>query len=1093
MPLKIFNTKIKIGATVRVPSIVLVYYTKRLHYSTRPMKPSSTYKYLIFIMFVTTLTAVYAQQNGPSCGTGDSLTTVYLEKISKQLDLTARTNAGEMLEYRLAIDVDYKTANLYGQNQAKIRNAVYNVFAETSAIFEREMNIKLTVTFIHIWQVPEPYTLDNDFDYFNKILDYWARNRHEERDAVVSLSARYGTFLGGYRMCTSNFPGPDERFTVDILAHELGHTLGSPHTHNCSWPGGPIDRCSAVENTSETCPVSRQEFINGSIMSYCRSKLTFHPLCRNLIRKYAEGEIERSFSLKPYTEKPVKPGLITVLGDQGNATGHTPSFEWYASFRTKTYRVQISTDEAFNQILEDTTTNQSFFQSTGTSEGSYFFRYQPENDLGNSGWSQPVGFRVVPWSDLVVPAPLQKVRRQNSGWIYGSFKAVEGVSSYQLRIDNLYTDQFHETTRQVNGAGLQTFAANPGFGNDNPNMIRYRIRKQGIWSQWSAPLWLETPASTRHLSIDSSLPASAEPILAIGQWVAFNAADPLSGQAQIATDSLFRNIVYEHSFTNNSAGDWHTNKELLLPSLNEHATYFMRSRMVLPDPILSAWTVSDFSTGVRDRRFSYLGTPSKVLQSTTFSLTFALYNCFVKAGDNLYVFNYQGGYHHTTDLQSWKSFFPSTTNGQSPQILTAFGASPDGKTLSADPFQGFVLKTGDTFQSLTVPSPINWNDTETMVYSERYGFFMRSYDKLIIQYQDSIIFHRDKLPLGVVYCIAKDNQERIWVVGDRGAVWRFENDQWTYLLPFPYPAETSKIIFDKNDNCYIYGDFGVSKLHADTGQWELIGGLQKFNVKKVVFDKHGSLWLASYRFNDQHTGVENFALVKYTDGKTNVYADGLNFLREPFDLEYFKDQLLIMTTGGEIHAFDERQILAFTPQENYCAGERLDLGFATNSYFAAENRTSLELIETVTGKTITWEVAHTGPHQLTASLPDSLPPGRYSIAVYTTAPEISSHRSAEFTVLPSSACDKPTDLVLLQNRPNPIGPSGTIAFFLPQPETVSLELFNLLGQKVGDLAHGNLPQGWHSVDVNGVSLVSGIYVYRLKAGKITKSLKMIRN
>jgi hypothetical protein len=188
---------------VRVPSIVLVYYTKRLHYSTRPMKPSSTYKYLIFIMFVTTLTAVYAQQNGPSCGTGDSLTTVYLEKISKQLDLTARTNAGEMLEYRLAIDVDYKTANLYGQNQAKIRNAVYNVFAETSAIFEREMNIKLTVTFIHIWQVPEPYTLDNDFDYFNKILDYWARNRHEERDAVVSLSARYGTFLGGYRMCTS--------------------------------------------------------------------------------------------------------------------------------------------------------------------------------------------------------------------------------------------------------------------------------------------------------------------------------------------------------------------------------------------------------------------------------------------------------------------------------------------------------------------------------------------------------------------------------------------------------------------------------------------------------------------------------------------------------------------------------------------------------------------------------------------------------------------------------------------------------------------------------------------------------------------------
>ncbi len=61
-----------------------------------------------------------------------------------------------MLEYRLGVDIDHKTYLIYGGDVARIRRTVYEVFREASAIFEEEMNIKLTVYHIQIWDKPEP-------------------------------------------------------------------------------------------------------------------------------------------------------------------------------------------------------------------------------------------------------------------------------------------------------------------------------------------------------------------------------------------------------------------------------------------------------------------------------------------------------------------------------------------------------------------------------------------------------------------------------------------------------------------------------------------------------------------------------------------------------------------------------------------------------------------------------------------------------------------------------------------------------------------------------------------------------------------------
>ncbi len=88
-------------------------------------------------------------------------------------------------------------------------------------------------------------------------------------------------------------------------------------------------------------------------------------------------------------------------------------------------------------------------------------------------------------------------------------------------------------------------------------------------------------------------------------------------------------------------------------------------------------------------------------------------------------------------------------------------------------------------------------------------------------------------------------------------------------------------------------------------------------------------------------------------------------------------------------------------------------------------------------------------------------------------------------------------LALDQNRPNPFNPSTTISFTLPGECAVRLEVYDVSGRLVARLLDGKrLGAGAHNVewngrDASGRSAASGIYVYRLTAGRETISRKMV--
>lgn len=94
------------------------------------------------------------------------------------------------------------------------------------------------------------------------------------------------------------------------------------------------------------------------------------------------------------------------------------------------------------------------------------------------------------------------------------------------------------------------------------------------------------------------------------------------------------------------------------------------------------------------------------------------------------------------------------------------------------------------------------------------------------------------------------------------------------------------------------------------------------------------------------------------------------------------------------------------------------------------------------------------------------------------------------TVSVEETAELPRSFQLGQNYPNPFNPTTVIPFSIAEPGKVSLEVFDISGRHVATLLDEFRPAGQHTFSFNANGLSSGIYVYRLRAGKKTFSHKM---
>ncbi len=97
------------------------------------------------------------------------------------------------------------------------------------------------------------------------------------------------------------------------------------------------------------------------------------------------------------------------------------------------------------------------------------------------------------------------------------------------------------------------------------------------------------------------------------------------------------------------------------------------------------------------------------------------------------------------------------------------------------------------------------------------------------------------------------------------------------------------------------------------------------------------------------------------------------------------------------------------------------------------------------------------------------------------------------------AVNIPEKFSLSQNYPNPFNARTVINFAIPKAGHVTLDIFNILGQKVATLYNGDHEAGymslvWNATDNAGNDVASGLYFYRVTAGseQITKRMLMLK-
>ncbi|MBU2446710.1 MAG: carboxypeptidase regulatory-like domain-containing protein [Bacteroidetes bacterium] len=142
---------------------------------------------------------------------------------------------------------------------------------------------------------------------------------------------------------------------------------------------------------------------------------------------------------------------------------------------------------------------------------------------------------------------------------------------------------------------------------------------------------------------------------------------------------------------------------------------------------------------------------------------------------------------------------------------------------------------------------------------------------------------------------------------------------------------------------------------------------------------------------------------------------------------------------------------------------------------------------------------------------EDIPAGSYTLSVdavgylqgttpsHTVDYANNSSEGADLIVSPTfttSVVDKPVGTIptgyeLMQNYPNPFNPSTLIKFGIPEKSNVNIAVYNLIGEKVVDLVSEEMNAGYHEIQFNANQLSSGVYLYRIEAGRFISVKKML--
>jgi hypothetical protein len=165
---------------------------------------------------------------------------------------------------------------------ANVTSYILGLFNQVSLLYANDgINVKLKTLFV--WDTGDPYNGTTTSTLLNQFGQYRTTFDGDLAHLLGYVGSGGVAFLN--TLCVSNTANrmaysdinptysvlPTYSWSVEVLTHEQGHNLGSPHTHDCAWNGNntPIDGCGPAAGYTTNCTAGPLPTNGGTIMSYC--------------------------------------------------------------------------------------------------------------------------------------------------------------------------------------------------------------------------------------------------------------------------------------------------------------------------------------------------------------------------------------------------------------------------------------------------------------------------------------------------------------------------------------------------------------------------------------------------------------------------------------------------------------------------------------------------------------------------------------------------------------------------------------------------------------------------------------------------------
>ncbi|TXI82422.1 MAG: hypothetical protein E6Q44_01895 [Flavobacteriales bacterium] len=326
------------------------------------------------------------------CGTADSGQAIHPSELQEQGgDRTVRC-------VKLYWEVDYPIFTNKGSVVAATNYAT-GLFNQSAILFDND-GIDVQLQEVFVWDATSPYTGPSSNDFLSQFGSY--------RTSFNGDLAHLLSFGGGggvawlntlcsstsYRMAYSGIGSsysnvPTYSWSVNVVTHETGHNLGSPHTHDCSWNGNgtAIDGCGpAAGYTVSGCAAAPLPTGGGTIMSYCHLisgvgmnfNNGFGPQPATLIR----NRVNAASCLAQCGTTCDAPGSLNVT----NLTSNTATATW-ANLGVPSYTLQWKPQVSGTWTEVSGLTGNSYTITGLVENATYEFQVRSHCTVGTSAYS----------------------------------------------------------------------------------------------------------------------------------------------------------------------------------------------------------------------------------------------------------------------------------------------------------------------------------------------------------------------------------------------------------------------------------------------------------------------------------------------------------------------------------------------------------------------------------------------------------------------------------------------------------------------------------------------------------------------------------